>query len=189
MLIFLAVVVVVVVVVVRRVNTAVNHSINLSCAGGCVGGCSDKHDIPRMVPAALVTADRLVPVNWMVQHLCNVHDEKCGCGTVDKNVLFVRRAFTPAIGGLNCAQTPKSAGFVKTVTARISNASQCVTCSPKPTFYAAILLPWLSAFQNSSQRIVWCRNGNATSKLLHGTYRPASIARFAIFWRAQLTVQ
>jgi hypothetical protein len=33
------------------------------------------------------------------------HDEKCGCGTVDKNVLF-RRAFTPAIGGLHCAQTP-----------------------------------------------------------------------------------
>jgi hypothetical protein len=58
---------------------------------------------------------------------------------VDKNVLFVRRAFTPAIGGLHCAQTPKSAGFVKTVTARISKASQSVTCQPKLTFHAAIL--------------------------------------------------
>jgi hypothetical protein len=61
-------------------------------------------------------------------HVAGEHDEKCGCGRRDRIAVFVRRAFTPAFGGLQSAETPKSAGFVKTVTAMISNASQSVGC-------------------------------------------------------------
>jgi hypothetical protein len=60
-------------------------------------------------------------------------------GAGGRIAVFVRRAFTPAFGGLQSAETPKSAGFVKTVTAMISNASQSVTCELKPTFHSAIV--------------------------------------------------
>jgi hypothetical protein len=64
--------------------------------------------------------------NWVSEVEQSCHDEKCGCGRRDR--IFVRRAFTPAFGGLQSAETPKSAGFVTTVTAMISNASQSVRC-------------------------------------------------------------
>jgi hypothetical protein len=85
-----------------------------------------------------------------------MHDEKCEGETLERMSTFFRRAFTPAIGGRHPAQTPKVYGFVKTLTAMISNASQTVSWPPKTTFHAAILKPVSSAFQNSAQRVHWC---------------------------------
>jgi hypothetical protein len=87
---------------------------------------------------------------------CTLNDEKCEGETLDRMSTFVRRAFTPALGGCQPAQTPKVSGFVKTLTAMISNASQTVTEPPKPTFHAAILKARIISFleQCSTLRLV-----------------------------------